>query len=191
MGDLHLQIVHDIHQMEYRLAVGTNNNKVGIELFAVGQFAPHLTRDQIRNQDGLTAHFELNRAIVLVCKSARQERLDAALVDDFSLALKIGTTVTFARSGGLSACWPFIPIQPEPAQAVENDIDGLLSVSRDVGIFNSENKSAAGVPGVEPIEQGCACSADVQETSGAGSKANARFHVAAASVRAACASGVA
>ena len=125
---------------------------------------------------GSRVHFELDRAFVFVSQAMRQQRLDAALVIFLPLALKIGAAIAFARAGGVAGERAFVPIQPEPAQAVEDDVHGLLRVARGVGVLDAQDERAAGVAGIKPVEQGRARAADVQIAGRRWSKANARFH---------------
>ena len=125
---------------------------------------------------GFARHPELDRALVFVGESARQQCFDAALVILVALALEIGTAIAFARAGGVAGERAFVPVQAEPAQAVEDDVDGFLGVARGVGVLDAQDERAAGVAGVEPVEQGGARAADVQKTGGTGSKTNTNFH---------------
>ena len=46
---VHLQIVNDVHEMEHgALAVRTQDDKVGINFFAVGEFADDIADDEGR-----------------------------------------------------------------------------------------------------------------------------------------------
>ena len=56
----------------------------------------------------------------------------------------------------------FVPIQPEPMQAVVNRRGSFLRVARFVGIFDAQNKCAAVMPREEPVEERRARAADVQ-----------------------------
>src|SRR5581483_10872479 len=69
VGDAHLQIVHHVHQMEDRLAVGANDDKIRVDLLTVGQFPAHLTDDEVRDNYGLAGHAELNGTLLLVSQT--------------------------------------------------------------------------------------------------------------------------
>jgi len=128
------------------------------------------------NRDRLALHFEFDRAFVFVGEAARQQRFDAALVIFLPLTLEIGAEIAFARAGGVAGERAFVPVEPEPAQAVEDDVHGLLRIARGVGILDAEDERAAGVAGIKPVEQRGARATDVQVAGRRGGKANARFH---------------
>ena len=98
--------------------------------------------------------------------------LHALLVNPGALRLKVRPVRAFAgRDAALRRLvvaarrphfnWPLIPFQPEPAQAIEDDFDRLQRVTRDVSVFDAQNERAAGMAGVEPVEQRGARAADV------------------------------
>ncbi len=70
-----------------------------------------------------------------------------------------------------------VPIQPEPGQPVEDRCDGLGRGALTVGIFDSQAKYAARMPGVEPVEQRRPCAADMKITRRRGRKPQYRPHV--------------
>src|ERR1019366_251813 len=94
----------------------------------------------------------------------------------FALRLEIWAACAFARAGGVAGERAFVPIESEPAEAVEDDVHGFLGIAGGVGVLDAQNKCAAGVPGVKPVEQRGARAADVEPTGGRGSKTNTRFH---------------
>ena len=150
--------------------------KSGSCFLAVGQFADDVADDEILNDDRLAGHFELDRAFVFVGQAVRQQCLDAALIIFLPLALEVRAAVALARAGGVTGERAFVPIQAEPAQAVQDDVHGLLRIARGVGVLDAEDERAAGVAGVKPVEQGRARPADVQVTGRRRGKTNARFH---------------
>ena len=76
-----------------------------------------------------------------------------------ALALEIGAVVAALFAG-------LVPIQPQPVQPVEDDLDGFGRVARVVGVLDAQDEFAAGVPGVEPVEERGAGAADVQKAGG-------------------------
>ena len=70
----------------------------------------------------------------------------------------LGLPVRAVRAADLGA---LVPVEAEPAQAVEQVPVGLLGVPRGVGVLDPEDERAAGVPGVRPVEQGGAHEPDV------------------------------
>ena len=70
----------------------------------------------------------------------------------------LGLPVGPVRAADLGA---LVPVQAEPAQAVEQVPVGLLGVAGGVGVLDAEDERAAGVPGVRPVEQRRPHQADV------------------------------
>ena len=66
----------------------------------------------------------------------------------------------------------FVPIQPEPTQAVINRGRSFFGVARFIGVFDAQNKCAAVMPREKPVEKRRARAADVQITSRRWSKTN-------------------
>ena len=60
----------------------------------------------------------------------------------------------------------FVPIDAEPSQLVEDDIDQLRSISVAVGVFDAEHERAARRPGKEPIEERSTRTTDMQKPRG-------------------------
>ncbi len=54
-----------------------------------------------------------------------------------------------------------VPVDPQPAQAVENPGDQFGLRPFDVGVFNTQDERAAMAPRIEPVEQGGARAADM------------------------------
>ena len=47
VSDVHLQIVNDVDEVEHGLAVGAQDDEIGIKLLAVGELADDVADDQI------------------------------------------------------------------------------------------------------------------------------------------------
>jgi hypothetical protein len=60
----------------------------------------------------------------------------------------------------------FVPVDPEPAHRVEKLVVAFLAVAGGVGVFDPEDKLAAGVPGVRPVEEGGTDQPDVRRAGG-------------------------
>ncbi len=177
VGDAHLEVVDDVDEMEHRLAIRADDHEVGVGGFAVGWLASYIADDEIGDRDRLAGHPELHGAFVLVSQVAGEERFDAAVVILLSLALEVRAAIALARAGGVGRQRAFVPGQPQPAKAVEDHIDRFLHIARGVGVLDPQDEGAAGVPGVEPIEQRGARAADVKKAGGAGGETNAGFHI--------------
>src|SRR5207247_8167605 len=115
VSDAHLEVVNDVHQMEYRLAVGPDDHKIRIDLLAVGQFARDTANDQVGNDDWLAWHFEFDSAFVVVSEALLLQFLHAPVVNSGALRLKIWSAVAFAGSCRIAGQRPFVPFQPQPA----------------------------------------------------------------------------
>src|SRR6266705_2236773 len=113
---------------------------------------------------------------MFVSQSARQQCFDPTLIIFLPLALKVRSILALTRTRGITANRPFIPIQTQPTQTAQDNFHRLLRVSGDVCIFDAQDKRAARMPSIKPVEQSCAGSADVEETGGAGRESNANFH---------------
>ena len=89
----------------------------------------------------------------------------------------LGLAVGCVRAFNAFTCktGTFVPVQAEPLQI----FDQLRFVARfaavEVGVFNAEQEISAGVPGEEPVVEGGAGIAHVQQSGGRGREANARF----------------
>src|SRR5205807_2983818 len=81
--------------------------------------------------------------------------LEITSVNFLALALEIRAEIS-------SRFRTFVPFQPEPAQPVVNRARRFLGISGAVGVFDSQNKSAAGVLRVQPVEKGRPRTADMQ-----------------------------
>src|SRR5208283_2101223 len=119
------------------------------------QLAPDAPDNHILNDDGLPFHFEFDGPFAIVGQALVFEFLDATPVNIASLRLKVGAKTPLAGS--------LIPIQSEPAQAAQDDIGGFLRIAGRVGVLDAQDKGAAGVAGIKPVEQSRASAADVQQ----------------------------
>ncbi len=75
---------------------------------------------------------------------------------------------------GTTDPWPFIPVEAEPAEAVENAFDHLIRRSFDVRVLDAQHEDTSGAPREEPVEQRRARAANVQVASWRRSEADAR-----------------
>ena len=64
-----------------------------------------------------------------------------------------------------------VPVEAEPAHAVEDRVDRRLGGAGLVGILDPQQEAAAMVAGVEPVEQGGAGAADMEEAGRRGREA--------------------
>ena len=111
----------------------------------------------------------LGRGIIVVGMAAGQQFLDRGLVAVQPLRLVIG--------GERPAHFrPLVPVDAQPAQAVEDRLQGLLDVPLLVGVVDPQDELPAVLPGEEPIEKRGADSADVEVSGGAGGESGADGH---------------
>ena len=174
--DAHLDVVHDVDEMEHRLAVGAHDDETRIGLLAIGEFADDVAGDHVGDRHRLAGHAELDRALVLVRQILVEQFLNSALVNLAALRLKIRAAIALALLHGAARHRPFVPVKAEPAQAVEDHIDRLAAVAGVVGVLHAQHKRAAGVPGIKPVEQRRASAANVKIARRAGSKSNSNSH---------------
>ena len=71
---------------------------------------------------------------------------------------------------------PLVPIEPEPAKAVEDRLQGLLEVALPVGVVDAQDELPAVPPREQPVEQGGPHAADVQVAGRAGREPRADAH---------------
>ena len=69
---------------------------------------------------------------------------------------------------------PFVPVEAEPAQAVEDAVDHLLRRSLGVGVLDAQHEHAAVAAREQPVEERGARAADVEVAGGRGSEAKPR-----------------
>ena len=174
--DVHLDVVHNVDEMKHRLTVGAHDHEIRIGLLAVGEFADDVAGHHVGDCHWLAGHAELDRALVLVRQILVEQFLNSALVNLAALRLKIRPAITLALLHGVAGHRPLIPVEPEPAQAVEDHIDRLAGVTGVVGILYAQHESAAGVSRIKPVEQRRAGAANVKIAGGAGSKSNSNTH---------------
>src|SRR5205823_11566826 len=70
---------------------------------------------------------------------------------------------------------PLVPVELEPAQRVDDEVDVLLGGARAVGVLDPHQKGAAVVARVEPVEERGPRAAHVQMTGGTGREAHANL----------------
>ena len=64
-----------------------------------------------------------------------------------------------------------VPVEAEPAQPVEDRVDRRLGRALAVGVLDAQQHLAAEAAGIEPVEQGRARAADMEEAGGRGREA--------------------
>ncbi len=67
----------------------------------------------------------------------------------------------------------FVPVEAQPAQALEDGLDAGFGVALDIGVVEAQDHGSVVVAGIEPIEDKGARAADVQEAGGRGGKTDA------------------
>ena len=182
---VHRDVVDDIHEMEHRIAVRTHDDEI-LVLDALHPAANAVLDDDRRAlhlRDGLLAvlveHLEAlpeqpepDRAVLFVGAAGRDQPGDVLLVDRAALAVPVGTEIASAVFTDLRA---LVPIEAEPAQAVVDQVEEGLAVAFLVRVLDPQDERAAGVTGIQPVEQRRAGAADVKKTGGTRSKTNANL----------------
>jgi hypothetical protein len=146
------------------LAIAADDDPVGIFLLAVGEFAADVADDHVRDHHGLPGHAEEDSAIAVVGHAAVAEFGDAPVVEIVALGLEIGAAVADGRALGIRGGGTFVPVEPEPAHALEDDVDGRLGIAGSVGVFDAQDEGTPVVPGKEPVEQRRTGTSDVEVT---------------------------
>ena len=158
VGDLHLDIVDDVDEVEDRFAVGAEDHEVAI-LDARDLSADHVVQHHRGGVDflvillqvivvgGGASAFEAKppSAVFFVGASLGGELLELGLIEFGALRLEVRTEV----AADLGA---FVPIHAEPAHRVENHLQEGVGVTLFVGVLDAEDELAARVAGVEPVE---------------------------------------
>ena len=158
IGDLHLDVVDDVDEMENPRAVGTADGHVGMGA-GVGEVEGDVAADFVADDDAFARGAEAQGAGVFVDHAFVLEDLEVALVDGAAFALAVGAVVAaFFRA--------LVPVETEPAESVIDGPHGLFVVALAVGILDAQDEGATGVAGVEPVEEGGAGAADVEEAGG-------------------------
>ena len=100
--------------------------------------------------------FQFVGSAVAVVRSTRSHQL----LRHRTMALEaLRLKVRAVRSANLG---PFVPVDAEPAETVEDAFDHFRGRSFGVGVLDSQHEHAALTTGEEPVEEGGACAADVK-----------------------------
>ena len=151
VGDPHRDVVHDIHEMEDRLAVRTHDH----EILLLRPLDP--SPDGVLDHLGLPGDPEKEGAVLLVGPSRGLQALQELGVDRRPLALAIRPKLP-AGLGSL------IPVEAEPGEILED---------RRLELWPAAAEDAPRVAGVEPVEQRRSRTPDVEKAGRAGGKADA------------------
>ena len=182
VGDAHRDVVDHVDEVEDRLAVGAEEDEVAV-LRALDA-AAHEVVDHHRGRGHLldvalgevvelhpplALEAEPPRAVLLVRPALLGQRLELGAVEVAALRLEIG-------AAGTADLGTLVPVHPEPAHALEEHAQGLVGVALLVRVLDAEDEGAAGVAGVQPVEEGRPRAADVEEPGGAGGEAGSDGH---------------
>ena len=152
--DVHFQVVHHIDEMEDITSIGAFDDHVG-RVRKVAVIDGHFTADEVVHGDGLALEAEAPGTVVLINAAGVGEFLEPRVVDGLALALEI-------RPAGAVLAGAFVPVEAEPAHAVEDRLAGFLGVAGLVGVLDAQDERAAMFAGEEPVEERGACAADVE-----------------------------
>ncbi len=162
----HLDVIHDIDEMENVAAIWATNRHVGFLRRGEG----HIATNEIVHGDGGAAELETHGSVFFRINAACGLQLgQVSIVDRLALTLKVGAV----RAAHL---WTFIPVQAQPAQALHDAALRFFGIACAVRILDPQDESAAGLTRKKPVEQSRAATADMQIASGRGSKTNTRSH---------------
>ena len=158
VGDLHLDVVDDVDEVEDWLAVGAEDHEVAI-LDARDLSADHVVQHHRDGVDFLVILFQVivvgggacafeaepPGAVLFVSAALGGELLELGLIEFGTLRLEVGTK--FAADFGA-----FVPIHAEPAHRIEDHLQEGLRVALLVRVLDAEDELTARVAGVEPVE---------------------------------------
>src|SRR5262249_42121908 len=102
-------------------------------------------------------------------ESLLQQHAHGGLVVFELLGLVIGTVIA-------ADVRPLIPVQAQPAETIEDGLEGLGDVAFLIRIVDAQDELPAVVPGEQPIEEGGTHPADVQITGRARSETGTNHH---------------
>jgi hypothetical protein len=165
VGNLHFEIVHHVGEMKNPGAVRAADGHIGRD-FDVAKIERHLAANQVVHFDQFARETEAPGAAILVEKAGVAQLCEVPLVSGFALALEIRAVIAAHERA-------FVPIQSEPAQAIEDHLQGFGCIALLVRVLDAQDELAAGVPCVEPVEQRGSRSAHVQIAGGRRSETNA------------------
>src|SRR2546423_15444944 len=107
VGDFHLDVVHDVDEMENPGAIGPANRHVGIRL-RIGQIELDAAANRIVDDDLLALESKTEGAMIVVNSDGGAQLLEIRTTDFFALALVIRPEIS-------AVVRVFIPIQVETA----------------------------------------------------------------------------
>ena len=165
MGHFHLDVVDHVDEVKNPRAVRAADGHVGMGA-GVGEVERDRAADFVMHGDGFPGRAEAQGAGVFVDHAFVLQNLEVALVDGAAFALVIGAVVA-TLFGAL------VPVESQPAKAFINGADRFFVVAFAVGVLDAQDKGSAGVPGMEPVEEGGAGAADVEEAGGGRSETDA------------------
>ena len=111
----------------------------------------------------------LLRAVAVVRVAVSHQAVGRGLVAVEPLGLEIRPV----RSADIRA---LVPLEPQPAQALENSADHLRRRPLEVGVFDAQHERAAVPPGEEIVEKRGTRAADVQVAGRRRRESDARSH---------------
>ena len=122
VGDVHLDVVDHVDEMENGRAVLALDDEVGL----VGAVELDVAADQIGHGDRRLRRAELDRAVRLVGLALGQKPVDVAFINRAALALEIRALVALDRAARLRA---FVPVRGRATAApwkITSTYSGLL-----------------------------------------------------------------
>src|SRR5687767_3198026 len=153
--DGHIDVVDDYRQVIRRMRIGSKDDEVLDVLVVELDWSMHAV-----GKRGLARrHLEANRAFVEHRLAAIQQLLSRGAIAIEPLGLKVRRV----RAANLR---PFVPIDAQPPQSIEDTGDHFGLVTLDVGVLNAQDERAAVAARIEPIEQGSPGATNMKITGG-------------------------
>ena len=162
MGDFHLDIIDDIHEVENPGAIRTTQGDVWM-CSGVGEIKFYPAADFVLEDDLLTRGSEADGTVVFIEMASFFKASKIFIVDGRPFALVVGSVGTsFQRA--------FIPVETEPVKSVGDNLLGLFGVAGVISVLDAEHKGTGMLAGIDPIKESGTGSADMQEAGRGGGK---------------------
>ncbi len=156
MADPHVDIVHHDAQVIGRVFVRSQQHKIFDGVAFDGDFAEY--RVFVRHPP--FGNPEPDGAFVEIRMPAADETLSRFTIQIEPFRLKVRT---------------FIPVKPQPGHCIEDASSHLFAGTRDVGIFDAQDKRALMLSSEQPVEECRSGASNVQVTGWRRSEADANF----------------
>jgi hypothetical protein len=187
VADRHVQVVDRVGQEEDRRAIGAEDDEVLQVGVLEGDVAPDEVADdglaivrRAEAQDALGQAAVAAEAVVAgrgVVLGAGLDLLPGArAVVGVARLVQAGSRLPVVAGPLRLAVRALVPVDAEPAQRSLDAIDQLVAGQGGIGVLDAQDERPPVVAGVEPVEQGRAGAADVEEAGRRGRETDPGWH---------------